>query len=401
LDSIQSAVLNEKAFEAEQNRIDQIKADFSKVLSRARELYGYVPLLAEGEDQDSFVKSCLSDPAVQRDVPEEDARGDACLKKWQEKVGLPESTPLQRIEFRNKYTEAMDRLYSQLRCGGLPSANEVGAMKTRRENELAEGRPTPPGDPRTIAGVLTSTGLYDDPASRAAIAKALSFLCYCVPFNEEKPPDIFPSLSFVAEMKQTGTVTAPEPFDVWRAQVEYWIQKDVVDAIVAVNEAAGQAARTAGQDPWVGTMSVKEVTSIRFGTPFYVPPEGGLVMVAKPEDYTAAVPPGTGESVFTGSRSGPQFEVVQFTLKLVMDQRDIPLLVEKMCNNRFHTLVRTAYKVVPPNRELKGKIYGAEPAVRVVLDFETAMLGEVFRPLMPAQVCEFYQIQCPQPAAQP
>ena len=99
--------------------------------------------------------------------------------------------------------------------------------------------------------------------------------------------------------------------------------------------------------------------------------------------------------MFTGTKSTDDYEVVQFTVKAVMDQRDISRLVAKLCNNTFYTLVRTSYLALPPNLQLKGKIYGSEPAVNVVLEFEAVLLGEVFRPLMPQEVCEAYEIKCP------
>lgn len=401
LDGLQSQPLNEQAIEAQRERIEEIQADYEKVKERAFAISQYVPLLAGGVSQDEFRKTCLADPAIQREFPVDEAKQrSACDQKWFDKIALPEGTPLQRIEFRKAYTQAMNDLYSRLRCGGLPGPTMIKTMQDRRANELASGSTaTAAGEARTPAGVLTAAGLRDDAASRAAIANARSFFNYCTPLAEEKS-DYVPSLQFLAAMRETETVEAPEPFDVWLAQVGYWIQKDVVDAIVAVNELAVQEARAAGLDPWVGTMAVKDVISIRLGTQFYVPQEGGLFLVAKPGDYSVAVPPGSGESVFTGSRSNAQYDVIQFTVKLVMDQRDIPLLAEKLTNNRFHTLLRVSYVAVPPNRELKGRIYGPEPAVNVVLDFETAMLGEVFRPMMPQAVCEQFAIPCP-PRPQP
>lgn len=356
LEGLQSQPLNERAIASERERIAGIKEDYDKVIAKARELYKYEPLL----------------PDV-----------------------FPEGPPLKLIEFRKAYTEAINDLYARLRCGSLPSATMIKTMQERRANELASGMPAiAASDQRTVAGVITSSGLRDDPAARAAIANARSFLCYCTPLGEEKS-DYVPSLAFNSGMRESATVEAPEPFDVWVAQVGYWIQKDVVDAIVAVNEQAIQEARAAGQDPWVGTMAVKDIISIRLANQYYVPPEGELFAVAKPGDYAAAVPPGTAESVFTSSRSNQQFDVIQYTVKLVMDQRDIPLLIEKMTNNRFHTLLRASYKAVPANRELKGRIYGPEPAVNVVLDFEIAMLGDLFRPMMPQLVCEHFSIACP------
>lgn len=396
VDGLQSQPLNERAIQAERERIEAIQADYRRVMEAAEAISRYVPLLAEGVSQDEFRKTCMADPAILREAPDdEEARRALCDRKWSEKIALPEGTPLQRIEFRKVYNQAMKDLYARLRCGGLPGPNMANTMKERRANELASGMSAVnPADARTAAGVLTAEGLRDDPAARAAIANARSFLCYCTPLGEEKP-DYVPSFQFHAAMRESDTVTAPEPFDVWLAQVGYWIQNDVVDAIVKVNEQAIQDARAAGLEPWVGTMAVKDLISIRLANQFYVPQEGGLFLVAKAGDYSVAVPPGSGESVFTNSRSNPQYDVIQFTVKLVMDQRDIPLLIEALTNNRFHTLLRVSYKAVSPNRELKGRIYGPEPAVNVVLDFETTMLGNVFRPLMPQLACEHFAIPCP------
>jgi hypothetical protein len=392
LDTLQSAKVNERAIQAERERIAKIQEDYRKVLDRAKQLYGYVPLLAEGESQEAFLENCQKDPEV-RSLSEED-RDAECERRWFEKIGFPNGTPLQLIEFRKRYNAAIDGLYSQLQCGSPPTQTEINQMKDRRANEIAQGLQTP-GEPRTPAGVLTAAGLRDDAAARAAIAKALSISCYCVPIKDEKPPEAYASLQYNAAMKETDAVVAPDPFEVWMAQVAYWIQKDVVEAIRDVNEIAAQRAREAGLSPWVGTMAVKDVISIRLSPAGYVPPEGDLVVVAKPGDYTPALPPGTGESVFTQSKTGKSFEVVQFTVKLIMDQRDVPLLIERLSNNKFHTLVRASYVAMPPNRELKGKIYGPEPVVNVVLDFESIMLGEVFRPMMPESVCSEFEIPCP------
>lgn len=369
LESLNSNPVNDRVIEAEEDRVASIKEDHKKVIDNATQLYNYEPL-----------------------VP----------------GALPSGQPLQLMEFRKKYAEAMNELFMRLNPGDVATPAEQAAMKERRENELAEqkqgsGLGTAPAvsaaDARTAAGVLTEMGVRDDHISRASIAKALSFWVYAVNYTEERPPDRVASLQFRDQMKETATVTAPDPFDVWMAQVHYWIQKDIVDAIVAVNELAAREAKEAGKPAWVGTMAVKDLISIRLSE--YVPPDRGLVQLSPPGGYTAALPPGSGETVFTGSYSTPEYEIMQFTIKAVMDQRDIPLLIEKISNNRFHTLVRTAYEAVPPNRELKGKIYGSEPAVNVVLDFETVMLGDVFRPLMPQEVCSFFEITCPEREEEP
>lgn len=363
LESLQP--VNPSFIAAEEHRIKTIQEDHAKVLERAKQLYRYEPLVA----------------------------------------GLfPKAAAEKRIEFRTKYGEAMRELLDSLHWGGPPTPADIEAMKDKIDNEKAAqkfgGEPTAPASAAAVgmhtqAEVLTKIGAKNDQTARAAIAAAQKIYCYAVNFFEDKPPDRVASLEFWSSMKDSGTVEAPETDDVWRAQISYWIQKDVVEAIAAVNEEAGEAAKQAREDQWVGIMPVKEVISIRVSD--YVPPQSSLFLPAQPVGYGAALPPGSAESVFTGTASGNSYEVVQFTVKLIMDQRDIPLLVERLCNDSFLTLLRVSYKSVPVNKAMTGKVYGAEPTVMVVLEFESVMLSEVFRPLMPKEVCDKYDwIKCPE-----
>ena len=69
--------------------------------------------------------------------------------------------------------------------------------------------------------------------------------------------------------------------------------------------------------------------------------------------FAPAVPSGTPETVFTHSGSSNWYEVVQYSVKLVMDQRDIPkfclflgheLLAEEADDGNYRYLIR---KLVP------------------------------------------------------
>ncbi len=360
LESLQNKPVTPRSLEAENQRIASIQEDHDKVIERAKRVYHVEPLVA----------------------------------------GLfPAASAEKRIEFRTKYAEAMKKLLDSLHWGGPPTQQDIDAIKDKVENEKAAdklpGAETGAGgETHTAADVLTKLGVKRDPQARASIAAAQKIYCYAVNFFEDKPPERVASLEYWPAMKDTGTVEAPEGEDVWRAQMSYWVQKDVVEAIVAVNEEAAEAARQAKEDVWVGMMPVKEVISIRVSD--FVPPKGELFAVAQAGGYNIALPPGTAESVFTATASGPSYEVVQFTVKLIMDERDIPVLVERLCNNSFQSLLRVAYKAVPVNKSLAGKVYGSEPTVNVVMDFETVLLGDVFRPLMPKAVCDKYEINCPE-----
>ena len=67
-----------------------------------------------------------------------------------------------------------------------------------------------------------------------------------------------------------------------------------------------------------------------------------------------------------------------------------------MSKNSFYTLLSMSYATVPPNRRMVDKIYGEEPTVNVTMDFEALMLADAFRKWMPQEVCEYYEIVCPE-----
>lgn len=369
LESLQSKPVNESVIEAENARVQSVIGDCGKVIARTGETCADYQPLVEGV--------------------------------------FPNGPPLKLMEFRTKYHEAMKELLARLNSGGPASASDVELMRRKIEDEKAEAaRPGSEsgdgtlarelsGEPKNAASVLTRAGVRQDAHARADIQAAQRIFCYAVISFDQKPNEPVSSLEFVAALKDTGTVDAPYPDEVWRAQVGYWIQRHIVNAIAEVNNEAAEAARAAGQDPWVGIMPVKDVISIRLGLDLYVPPQGELYAVPEPGGYGASVPAGTAETVYTHTASGPYFEVVQIAVKLVMDQRDIPKLVERISNNSFYTLVRAAYKEVQPNLSLTGKVYGSEPTVNVVLEFEFVMLGDIFRKWMPEEVCDKYAIHCP------
>lgn len=368
LNNLTSTGVNRARLDAEDRRIERVVEDHDAVFDKARAVYGYEPLVP-----DLF----------------------------------PKCEPERLIRFRTRYNAAMEDLLASLKYGRPANRANFAEMEDRIEQEQAEERELrqegrssafreSAGAATTVAGVLTKAGARNNAMARAHMAAAQRIYCYGVHFRDDRPPERVASLDIDPGLIDTGTVDAPFPEDVWRAQVGYWIQKDVVEAIVAINEAAAETIKKSGGTPWVGNLPVKDVISIRPSFE-YIPADGDEVYGSQPGGYAAAVPPSTPLTVFTSSGQTDWYDVMQFAVKLVMDQRDIPLLIDLISKNSFHTLLRVTYEAVPANRKMIGKIYGSEPTVNVVMDFETVMIGELFRPLMPAAVCEYYEIQCPEP----
>ncbi|MFQ5494016.1 MAG: hypothetical protein ACE5EX_01415 [Phycisphaerae bacterium] len=358
--------VNRAVLSAAEKRIDSLVEDRRRVFEKARELYGYEPLVPDA---------------------------------------LPAGDPNARTEFRKAYAVAMDKLMASLNYGGPATPLEIAMWRDRIEDEEAQQQelgldagvepsaPPPEGPPKTPAGVLTRDGARKNPQARADMARAQQIYCYATHFNERSAETIVPSLFFAEEMIDTGLLEVPELGPIWFAQLEYWIQKDVVDAIVAVNDAAADRLRKEGGKPWVGNLPIKEFVSIRVSD--YLSAEGGFRPGDPPGGREAAEPPASSDGVFTGTNLTDWYEVVQFSVKLIMDQRDIPRLIARLSKHSPHTLLRVAYTTVEPNRAMVGRIYGSGPVVSVVMDFETILIGEIFRPLMPDVVCEDYAIPCP------
>lgn len=371
LQRLQGDAVSKARILAEQKRIDLVLDDRDKVFARAKELYGYEPLVAEV---------------------------------------LPGGGPRARTDFQRRYGEAMTVLLDALNYGGHSVPGDVRAMEERITNEklqakeigLDRGAVAPRGNPigplETPAGVLTTDGVRENAVARARIAAAQRIFCFAQSSLAKKAGGVVSALQFHDSMIDTGTVEPPELFDVWHAQLGYWIQKDVVAAIAAINEQAAEQVRSLGGDPWVGTSPVKEVISIRVSSE-YVDPEGDSIDPTPPGGYDEAIPPESSGASFAGTGSTNWYNVLQFTVKLIMDQRDIPLLVDRLSKDSFYTLLQVGYKAVARNRKMTGKVYGSEPVVNVVLDFETALLGEVFLPMMPQEVCEYYDLTCSDPVA--
>ena len=364
LANLQNRPVNQRSIEIEQDRIDATRRDRESVFADAKVLTDYQPLV----------------PDVFPNGDDNDLR-----------------------EFRKQYGLAMDKLLEPLIAGQPATDVEIDAMRDKiideqyraREKGLDSGETArsavTEGPARTRAGVLTASGARNDPAARAHIAASRKIYCYVTDYRAAKPPRTIASMDFHAELIDTGTVDAPFPEDVWAAQVGYWIQKDVIDAIVKVNDEAAQQAKERGEERWVGMMPVKEIVSIRVSENYVLPDDDMEYDGATAAGFAAALPPGTATKVYTMNASRDTYEVMQFSVKLVMDQRDTFRLIEKLTSNSFHTLLRIGYSSLPPNRDMQGKIYGSEPTVLAVMDFETVMLGEVFRPLMPPVVCETLQ----------
>jgi hypothetical protein len=340
---------NKRAIDAQQARIDALQSYYEQSLEWAFERNRMEPLLPD----------CFPDPDRDR-----------------------------RLAFREAYFARFEELLERLNAGSEATAVEIeDAAEQIREEEEADrffgvdraeadasgegGRDEEEQAKRYPSGLLTDYGASQSPSARANLIKARGMLCYATLATFE----VFGSL---------GEGIAPEADLMWDAQLSLWIQEMVVDDLARVNDTAAEEIRQSGRTPWVGLMPVKELISIR--TTPYINPDAVPKAPARPYDAGPAEPPGSGDETFTHTVSNDLYEVVQFTLKMVVDARMIPTIVDELCKDNFHTLLRIAYEDLSKDSRLldmDGKIYGSDPTVRIVMDFETVFFGELYRGMMP------------------
>lgn len=341
---------NNDIIEAEQKRVETIGRYYAAVMDRAKGLNRYEP---------------MAPPAGETFFPEPSADGAR--------------------SFPRIYADQFNPLLESLNAGVPPSVQDIDRIKDEMEEErraaesFGEDEAGGSGqessskekEPEHKSGLITEEAARNSPPARAAIRRARGIFCYA---NHD---------SFDKNRRALQVWPPPPPLHMWKAQLSLWVQQDVVASIARINRTAADAWRSENQRAWVGNLPVKDLVSIRVSD--YLPASGGRQGGGVLGD-AAAYPPGTGGAVFTQNSSTDDYEVVQFSLKLVIDVRDLPLIIDEICKDKFHTLLNISYAYDRDSLEslsMSGKIYGAEPTVKVVMDFETIFFGDTYRRMMP------------------
>jgi len=315
-------------------------------------------------------------------------------------------------EFRDAYVRAVQQLpLGKLQGGDRPgerdvqeAREEIQELALRQQEEMdaaasaksgtaVSGGPPRPSSPTPVlpaprwgamvdvAGAGTGPQAGDpgtDERVRAAVTKARSIRCY-VSSDPARPSFHFSPI--------WDRSVRPTPEDMWYAQVGLWIQQDIVDAIADLNDEAARPLKP--DEVYVENMPVKRLQSVRvFGyvttkdrVPF--PMYAGMASGAAAGDFVTS---------FTGRKSAPDsaFDVVQFQVTAVVDQRALLRLIDRITKQNFYKLVSLNYLAVKPGDQdyTEGYMYGAAPVVRADLIFEGYLARDVYEPLFPAEVRE-------------
>jgi len=312
------------------------------------------------------------------------------------------------VVFRERYAEAMKTLPQKLIAGKLPDQAEIQEEtqnvrdlaaqeeEKRRESERTDlpsagGRQPPAPSPRTPAAGTDAPAAGDavargvprvgaggpgsegaipneprfNPVLRARVAKARSIRLYI-------EDGTFHELPFTTESR------APKPVEMWMAQVSFWVQQDVVNAIEKLHREF--AGRVRDGEVCVEHMPIKHLLGIHVRG--YQTSRGLVPFPSRTGTSGAeAAPPS-----FTGRVCDDQFDVVRFGLQAVVDQRYLPQVVDRITRENFYKCIDLDYQVVPEKYAQDGYLYGTAPVVLARMEFEGYMARPIFDKWMPKEM---------------
>jgi hypothetical protein len=266
-------------------------------------------------------------------------------------------------EFVEAYQSAFGPMLQELRARGVPTQYDYEYYGKVIDRELGE-REIDPNELKQSPEKFTADELLRwTRETRASIE--IAHRCYCYATLDSFQQQDFPQ------------GVAPDLSAMWEAQLGLWLQKDVVDAIDRLNRAAAKRyEEQTGQSAWVGYLPVKHLLSIGIGRYQAQPGQGPGAMG----------PAGMEAPSFTGRRSGPLYDVVQLTVQVIVDSRDLLSFVEEVYKTNFYVLIDADLQSVPADTSHTGPIYGPAPVVQATLTFEGYLLRENYDPLAPQPV---------------
>lgn len=346
---LQGSPQNKDTIAAEQRRGEMFKAEFEQTLEEANRINKRAPLMSG-----VFPK----------------AESDAA-----------------RFEFKKMYTTARAKLPLKLMGGDAPGEREIAEeqqniaeMMTAESGEAHAATPT--GNPRGAAGAQTPIVATDsrggargaatggpttdpklDPKVRARVARARSIRMYVSDSAFETSPLV-------------AATAAPEPAEMWFAQMQLWAQTDIVDAIASFNNEA--VANVADTDPYVEHSPVKRLERVKV---WGYMGKNGLIPFP---------PLGDGNELrlsFTGKQSDEQFDIVRVTVTVIIDQREVVRFVDRVMRQNFYNCVHMEYGLVDrTTAAIEGYAYGTAPVVRLTIDLEAYFARKAYQELMPPDV---------------
>jgi hypothetical protein len=209
------------------------------------------------------------------------------------------------------------------------------------------------------------------------------------------------SFSYHPGIPSLETRDLPNIIDVWCAQLGYWIQQDIVNAIVQTNKGAKNVdeaivkrlIRTDIKPEYMtSTGPVQILTAINASNIAPVAPGQ-----PDPNAATTGPPKAFGYTV-TGRVSNPQYDVMHFTITVDADAQRFQAFINNLTRGKFITILKISMRGVDRERIQQSAYYyyGKSPVVRMEIKAEAIFLrawtADPQHPLMPVNIQKLLRI---------
>jgi hypothetical protein len=183
----------------------------------------------------------------------------------------------------------------------------------------------------------------------------------------------------------------PTPEDIWYAQMQVWIQRDLAMAIADANSSSSCVL-----DAPVKRVITMEVQPAPMYTlqPTATATQGQPVAPA-PASESAQIAPDFAVSA-SGRYSNAMYDVVQFKLVVDVDATKVNQFIETLSKGRMITILgENQYSLNAETEAAKNYLYGRGSVVRLELTGETLFFRDWTKPLMPDNVKVYLGLMAP------
>ena len=183
------------------------------------------------------------------------------------------------------------------------------------------------------------------------------------------------ALSISAIMTNPGLRATPA--DVWYSQLSLWVEQDVARSIIAANNNVPQSN--------IQNDAIKRLVhlSVPGDVNIYVQSVGS----AAPTDDSGTGDPRDFTRSPTGHVCNDLYDVVQCTLVVEADQRQLPLILRELQRDKLTSVL--GIEITPVDSaaaDAQGFMYGTAPVVQLSISLEELFMRKWTLPLMPEEV---------------
>jgi hypothetical protein len=312
--------------------------------------------------------------------------------------------------FKQDYYAAMDQLRKDLDATTVPTEFEINQKIEQTWKDEWEPMINKVGDVAQNDQQVRQEfeEAKKDIPKRMRYERSLQHVMYV---NPEKPgptpgttTGMTPSFYYHTGIPPADANALPNAVDVWQAQLGYWIQEDVVRAIIETNKSAN--AKTV--DDAIVKRLIRTAINMEYVTPtgpLAIATAGNPSNIApanqpgQPQDTATTGPPKSFGYTVTGRVCNPSYDVMHFTVTVDADAQRFQTFINNLTRGKFITILRVNLRGVDRERiqQTSFYYYGRQPVVRMEIKCEAIFFRswtvDPQHPLMPLNVQKLLRIQ--------